>query len=137
MTKGSPKTVRDAMTESVRTIDAMATVDKAIGAMRDAGVSSLVVARRDEHDEFGLLVITDIAREVIAQNRAAERVDVYEIMSKPVLTLPAEMKIKYAVRMLVRFDLSRAVVVDAGREPVGIVTLRDLVLCYGGAESGT
>ena len=136
MTTGSPKTVRDAMTGSVRTIDAMATVEEAIRAMRDARVSSLVVARRDEHDEFGLLVIIDIARDVIARNRAAERVNVYEIMSKPVLTLPAEMKVKYAVRMLVRFDLSRAVVVDAGREPVGIVTLRDLVLCYGGAEGG-
>jgi CBS domain-containing protein len=123
--------VSEAMTASVHTIDAMATVKDAIQAMREHGVSSLAVERRDEHDEFGLLVIADIARDVIAVNRAAERVNVYEIMSKPVVSLPADMSIKYAVRLLVRFELSRALVIDAAREPVGIVTLRDMVLHYG------
>ena len=123
--------VSQAMTASVHTIDATATVKDAIQAMRAHNVSSLAVERRDEQDEFGLLVIVDIAREVIAANRAAERVNVYEIMSKPVVTLPADMSIKYAVRLLVRFELSRALVVDAERKPVGIVTLRDMVLCYG------
>ncbi len=123
--------VSQAMTASVHTIDAMATVKDAIQAMREHNVSSLAVERRDEHDEFGLLEIVDIAREVIAVNRAAERVNVYEIMSKPVVTLPADMSIKYAVRLLVRFHLSRALVIGAGRKPVGIVTLRDMVLHYG------
>ena len=123
--------VSQAMTASVHTIDAMATVKDAIQKMRAHGVSSLAVERRDEHDEFGLLVISDIARDVIAKNRATERVNVYEIMSKPVVSLPADMSIKYAVRLLVRFELSRALVIDDARKPVGIVTLRDMVLCYG------
>ncbi len=123
--------VSQAMTASVHTIDAMATVKDAIQMMRTHSVSSLAVERRDENDEFGLLVIVDIAREVISVNRSTERVNVYEIMSKPVVTLPAEMSIKYAVRLLVRFELSRALVVDSARKPVGIVTLRDMVLCYG------
>lgn len=123
--------VADAMTADLRMIPAMATVKEAIRVMREANVSSLAVERRDAQDEFGLLVIADIAREVIAQNRAAERVNVYEVMSKPVLALPAEMNIKYAVRLLVRFDLSRALVVDSERVPVGIVTLRDMVLRFG------
>ncbi len=122
--------VRDAMTTSVRTIEAMATVADAIQAMREAGVSSLVVERRDDADEFALLVVSDVAREVFAKNRAADRVNVYEIMSKPVLTVPADMLVKYAVRLLVRFDLSRALVVGERREPVGIITLRDMVLSY-------
>lgn len=122
--------VRDIMTASVRTIEAMGTVADAIHVMREAKVSSLVVERRDEADEFGLLVISDVAREVIAKNRAAERVNVYEIMSKPVLTIPADMRVKYAARLLVRSGLSRALVVGDQREPVGIVTLRDMVLSY-------
>ncbi len=131
MTVHETITVSEALTASVRTIDATATVKDAIQMMREHALSSLAVERRDEHDEYGLLVIADIAREVIAKNRSAERVNVYEIMSKPVLTLPADMKIRYAVRLLVRFDLSRALVVDSGRRPVGIVTLRDMVLFYG------
>ena len=123
--------VGSAMTKSVQTIEAMATIDDAIRRMGEAGISSLVVERRDEADEFGLLVISDIAREVIAKDRAPERVNVYEIMSKPILGLPVDMRIKYAVRHLVRFALSRALVVDDQRRPLGIVTLRDLVLQYG------
>ncbi len=123
--------VSQAMTASVHTIDAMATVKDAIQVMRTHNVSSLAVERRDENDEFGLLVIVDIAREVISKNRAPERVNVYEIMSKPVVAVPADMSIKYAVRLLVRFELSRALVVDSARKPVGIVTLRDMVLRYG------
>ena len=128
MTDQKELLVSDMMTPSVRTIERTATVRDAIELMREAGVSSLAVERRDETDEFGLLVVSDIAREVIAENRSADRVNVYEIMSKPVITLPADMKIRYAVRLLVKFDLSRALVVDPTRTPVGIITLRDMVV---------
>jgi len=120
--------VADVMSPGIKTIGRMATVADAIEMMREAGVSSLVVERRDEDDEYGLVVIADIAREVIAKDRPAERVNVYEMMSKPVITLPPDMQVKYAVRLLVQFSLSRALVVDASRQPLGIVTLRDLVL---------
>ena len=126
--------VSDMMIPSVHTIGRMATVREAINAMRQHGVSSLAVERRDVTDEFGLLVVTDIAREVIAKERSPDRINVYEIMSKPVLTLPFDMNIKYAIRLLVRFGVSRALVVDGQRTPIGIVTLRDMVLRYGEVE---
>ena len=84
--------------------------------------------RHDESDEYGLLVVTDIAREVIGKDHSPDRVQVYEIMSKPALTLPAEMSVKNAVRLLTRFQLARALVIDRDRHPVGIATLRDMVL---------
>lgn len=120
--------VSDVMTTSIKTIDATATVADAITVMRDAGVSSLVAERRDQSDEYGLIVVSDIAKDVIAENRSPERVNVYEIMSKPVLTVAADMNIRYAVRLLVQFGLSRALVVNEHRTPVGIATLRDMVL---------
>ena len=122
--------VGDVMGSKLYTIDRLATVAEAMALMKSYEVSSLAVDRRDDDDEFGLLVVADIAREVIAQNRAPERVNVYEIMSKPVLTLPSAMLARYAVRLLVRFELSRAVVVDYERHPLGMVTLRDLVLSH-------
>lgn len=130
MSESSHIRVSEAMTTPVRTVDAMASVKEAMRAMREAEVSSLVVERRDEKDEFGLLVIADVASEVIAKNRSADRVNVYEVMSKPVLTLPPDMNVKYAVRHLVRFGVSRALVVDTERKPLGMITLRDLVLSY-------
>ena len=120
--------VEDVMTAEVHSIDGLATVSEAMAIMQKHSVSSLVVNRRDDTDEIGMVVVSDIARNVIAPNRSPDRVNVYEIMSKPVLTLPSEMLARYAVRLLVRFDISRATVVDYDRNPVGIVTLRDLVL---------
>ena len=120
--------VRDVMRDEVHTVDGLATVSEAVALMRRHRVSSLAVVRRDDDDEMGLVGVTDVARKVIAENRALKRVNVYEIMSKPVLTLPSEMQARYAVRLLVRFGISRAVVVDHDRNPVGMATLRDLVL---------
>lgn len=125
--------VEEVMTRTVRTIDSMATVREAMADMAAADVSSLVIERRDERDEFGLLGIADIAAEVVAANRSLDRVNVYEVMTKPVVTLDAEMDIKYGIRLLVRVGLSRGLVVDHDRNLVGIATLRDMVLAYAGA----
>ena len=130
MKESSSLTVGDLMVEELHTIDGLATVADAMALMKRHQVSSLVVNRRNENDELGLVVVADIARGVIADNRAPERVNVYEIMSKPLLTLREDMLAKYAVRMLVRFELSRAVVVDHDRKPIGMVTLRDLIMGY-------
>ena len=120
--------VRDVMHDEVHAIDGLATVSEAVALMRRHRVSSLVVPRRDDDDEIGLVGVTDVAHKAVAENRALKRVNVYEIMSKPVLTLPSGMQARYAVRLLVRFGISRAVVVDHDRNPVGMATLRDLVL---------
>lgn len=110
-------------------VDGMATVQSAIERMDARGVSSLIIDKRFDGDEYGILVISDVAEKLIAEDRAAQRTNVYEIMVKPVLTVEADMDIKYAIRMLQQFELSRALVLDKGAL-CGIVTLRDLVLRY-------
>ena len=128
MSAKSELRVGDVMVAEIISINGLATVSDAMALMRRHNVSSLVVNRRDADDEIGLVLVSDIARRVIAPNRSPERVNVYEIMSKPVWTLPPDMLARYAVRLLTRFQLSRAVVVDHDRNPIGIVTLRDLTL---------
>jgi CBS domain-containing protein len=122
-------TVREVMTASPFVVDGLATVREAIELMQEHRVSSLVVDRRHEGDEYGVIVVHDIATDVIGANRSPDRTNVYEVMSKPVISLDADMDIKYAVRLLGRFGLSRALVLEHG-DLIGIVTLRDLVLRY-------
>ena len=129
-------TVGQVMTRSVHTIAAMATARQALSAMVEHDVSSLVIERRDKHDELGIVVIADIATHVIAAKHSPDRVNVYEIMSKPVVSLREDMDIKYAIRLLARFNLSRAVVVDRGGQLRGLVTLRDMVLRYAAQIEG-
>ena len=120
--------VADVMGPEVYTIDGLATVAEAVATMKRLRISSLVVDRRHDDDELGLITVSDLAREVIAPERAPERVNVYEIMSKPALAVRSGMLARYAVRLLVRFGVSRALVVDDDGAPLGLVTLCDLVL---------
>ena len=120
--------VSDLMGSQVHTIDGLATVAEAMATMRRLQISSLVVNRRDDDDELGLITVSDLAREVITRDRAPERVNVYEIMSKPALAVRSGMLARYAVRLLVEFRVSRALGVDEDGAPLGLVTLRDLVL---------
>ncbi len=130
MTEEVSLRVRDLMVTEMHTIDGLATVAQAMALMKRHEVDSLVVNRRNSDDELGVITVGDIAREVIANNRSPKRVNVYEIMSKPLLMMPDDMLAKYAVRLLVRFDRSRAVVVDRQRNALGRVTLRDLIMGY-------
>ena len=121
--------VEEVMTPSPTVIDGLATVAQAIEVMRDNKISSLVIDRRHEGDEYGLMVVTDIAEKVIAEDHAPERTNVYEVMTKPVLTVDCGMDIKYAIRLLARFGVSRALVTREGTL-AGIVTMRDMVLRF-------
>ncbi|MEO1243394.1 MAG: CBS domain-containing protein [Pseudomonadota bacterium] len=127
MTEESYTPVSDVMTPSPIVIDGLSTVSQAIAMMRKHKVSSIIIDKRYEGDEYGLLAIHDIAEQIVSRDRAADRVNVYEIMSKPVLTIDVAMNVKYAVRLLSRFRLTRALVLKSGTV-AGIVTLRDLVL---------
>ncbi len=120
--------VSEVMVGDLQTIDGLATVQEAVDTMKRHAISSLVVDRRSADDEAGLIDVTSIAREVIAKNRVPDRVHVYEIMTKPVVSVPATMLIRYAARHLVTLGLTRALVVDENRAVIGMVTLRDLVI---------
>lgn len=119
--------VRDVMTTEIETIDGLTSVSDALDRLRAKEISSLVIERRDDADEYGLLTVHDIARGVLVPDLSPDRVSAYEIMTKPVLSLDADMNIRYAIRLLSRFSISRALVLEGGRA-VGIVTLRDMVL---------
>ncbi len=120
--------VEDVMSTNLHVIEGLATALEAIDMMREFGVNSLAVMRRDEDDEAGLLLLRDIAVKVVAQNRSPERVNVYEVTTKPAFTLPPRMLVRNAVKLMVEHNVGRALVVDSDRNPIGLVTLRDLVL---------
>ena len=119
--------VRDVMKPKFDMVDGMTTVAEAINTMRFVDTKCLIVNKRHENDEYGMLLIADVARQVLAKNRAPERVNVYEIMTKPVITVLPQMDIRYCARLFSRFHLSRAPVVE-NNKVIGIVSLTDMVL---------
>ena len=117
---------RDVMHEKHLEMDGMATVAQALAAMKDEKSDVVIVKKRNEHDAFGILLLSDIAKKVLAKDRAADRVNVYEIMSKPVIPIDPDMDVRYAARMFDRFGLSNAPVIENG-EVIGIVSYNELV----------
>ncbi len=126
---GTVITVADVMTTELRKINGLASVREALDRMQASGTNSLVIERRHEGDEYGFVTVYDVAERVISANRSVERTSVYEIMTKPALTLSAEMNIKYAIRLLARLDVRRALVTRGG-DVVGFVSQRDMVMKY-------
>lgn len=119
--------VRDVMKPRVDMVDGMATVADALDAMIHIDTKALVVRKRDADDEYAIVTLGDIARKVLAEDRAPDRVNIYEIMTKPVIAVDPHMDIRYCARLFARVNYSRAPVIE-NEEVIGMVSFTDMVL---------
>ncbi|MCK5723401.1 MAG: CBS domain-containing protein [Gammaproteobacteria bacterium] len=119
--------VRDVMKQNFDIIDGMTTVSEALKKMKHIETKTLVVDKRDENDEYGVVLISDIAKQVLAKDRSPDRVNVYEVMAKPVISVDPKMDIRYCARLFENFGLSRAPVIESGKM-IGIISFTDMVL---------
>ncbi len=122
------KIAADVMSQNFHSIDGLVTVADAVKLMQQTEAKALIVSKRDEHDEYGLVLLSDIAKKVLAPNLSPDRVNIYEIMSKPVLTVRDKMQIRFCARLFDKFGLTMAPVVNKDDEIIGIINYDDLVL---------
>jgi predicted transcriptional regulator len=127
MSNNDPVRVKDVMTDHYNLVDGLMMTDQALAKMKESGAHVLIVDKRDDNDEYGIVLLSDIARNVLAVNRAPERVNIYEIMSKPVVGVDPDMDIRYCARMFNTLGFSYAPVIEHGKL-LGIVGYRDLLL---------
>lgn len=127
MTERTLVRVKDVMKREFDLVDGTLTVKQALLSMKHPETRALIVDKRHTDDEYGLVLISDIAKKVLAADRSPERVNLYEIMAKPVLSVLPDMDIRYCARLLERFGIMRAPVIDHG-QVLGIVSFHDLVL---------
>jgi CBS domain-containing protein len=129
--------VRDVMKREFDLVDGTLTVREALERMRHVETRALVIDKRHDDDEYGIVLISDIAKRVLAADRSPDRVNLYEIMSKPVLGVDPQMDIRYCARLLERFGIMRAPVIE-NRKVVGVVSFHDMVLrgMRGGGSPG-
>jgi predicted transcriptional regulator len=124
-----PKIIRvaDVMKREFDRVDGITTVAAALSAMRHINTGVLLVNKRSADDEYGMVMLADIAKKVLARDRSPERVNIYEIMTKPVIGVAPGMDIRYCARLFDNFGLSHAPVVDNG-EVVGVVSYNDMII---------
>ena len=127
MNDKQPVRVRDVMNSQFQLVEGVMTVEQAICQMKEHNSRLLIVDKRHDDDEYGIVLLSDIARDVLSADRAPERVNVYEVMSKPVVGVDPDMDIRYCARLFQRMGFSYAPVIDEGKV-LGIVGYTDLVL---------
>ena len=119
--------VRDVMKSEVDVVDGMLTVGEALRSMKYPDTRTLIVNKRHDDDEYGVVMFRDMAKKVLARDHSPNRVNIYEIMSKPVISVDPEMDIRYCTRLFDNFGLSRAPVVE-NNQIIGLVSYTDIVL---------
>ncbi|AOW77907.1 histidine kinase [Colwellia sp. PAMC 20917] len=119
--------VKDAMTtDNYQFADGMMTVAEGIKLAKKHNVNALIINKRNPQDEYGLVMLADIAKEVLAKDRSPDRVNLYEIMAKPILSVDPNMDVRYCARLFERFSIHLAPVV-ANNEIVGMVDYINMV----------
>lgn len=119
--------VREVMKSEVDIVDGMTTVAAALKNMKHPDTRTLIINKRHADDEFGVVMFRDIAKRVLAPDLSPERINMYEIMSKPVIAVDPAMDVRYCIKLFDRFGLSRAPVIEEGRI-IGLVSYTDIVL---------
>jgi predicted transcriptional regulator len=115
------------MRTDVTMVDGQVNVLEALRIMKKVSLTCLMVEKMHERDEYGMLLFSDIAKQVIARDRAPERVNVYEIMAKPVVSVRPDMDIRFCARLFDDIGISHAPVIE-NEKIVGIVSYYLLVL---------
>jgi signal-transduction protein with cAMP-binding, CBS, and nucleotidyltransferase domain len=120
------KSAKEIASKSLYYIDGLASAREAIDKMKQHSVDTLIIKKRNEQDANGILVVADIVRGVILPDLSLDEVSVYEIMSKPVISVPATLNARYVPRLLAKAKINVAPVEENGNY-IGIVHLRDIL----------
>jgi signal-transduction protein with cAMP-binding, CBS, and nucleotidyltransferase domain len=120
------KTAKDIASNKLFFIDGLATVEEAIRMMREHDVSYLFIKKRNEQDANGIIVISDIIKGVTVKDLKPSEVSVYEIMTKPAISIPATLHCKYVPRLLLNAKINVAPVEENGNY-IGAIHLKDIV----------
>ncbi|UIE40194.1 CP12 domain-containing protein [Leptodesmis sichuanensis] len=113
------------MTKDVVTIRGSATVAEAIELMKIRGYHTLVVERRHEQDAYGIVTESDIVGKVAAFGKDPKRMRVYEIMTKPCISINPDLGVEYVARLFINTGIHSAPVIQG--KLLGLVTMSDIL----------
>lgn len=115
----------DIMTTDVVTIRGSATIADAVKLMKEKGLRALIVEPRHEADPYGIVSETDIIYKVAAFGHDPKQMRVYEIMTKPCITVNPELGVEYVSRLFAQTRIRRAPVIQG--KLLGIVSISDIL----------
>lgn len=118
--------VKDVMNSEVMLVNGKDTLHDGLIMMRECLTHVLIVDKRHEDDEYGIVCMGDIAEKVIAHDKSPDRINIYEVMSKPAICVKASMDVRYCSRLFRQIGIHLAPVSEDGKI-IGIVGYTDMV----------
>ncbi|MEE9304331.1 MAG: CBS domain-containing protein [Thiotrichaceae bacterium] len=119
--------VKDVMNTDVMIVNGKDTLQDGLRKMRESYSRVLIVDKRHDDDEYGIVCMADIAKKVIAHDKSPERINIYEVMSKPAICVKESMDVRYCARLFHQFHLHSAPVRNDEGAIVGMVGYDDMV----------
>ncbi len=116
---------KDIMTTDVVTISGSATVAEAVKVLKDKGLRALIVEPRSDRDPYGIVTETDIIYKVAAYGNDPKKMRVFEIMTKPCITVEPNLGVEYVARLFANTRTRRAPVIEG--KLLGIVSVSDIL----------
>ena len=86
---------------------------------------ALIVERRHEQDAYGIVTETDIVYKVAAYGVDPKKVRVFEIMTKPCITVNPDLGVEYVARLFANTRIRRAPVIKD--KLLGIISVTDIL----------
>lgn len=117
--------VRDIMRTDVKTIDGDTDLLEAARLMYETGLSSLVIAPRDDRDAFGIITRKDILEALLMEGGEELAPRVADMMTKPAITVGPLLSIENCLLLMRTAGARRLPVVESDRL-VGIITSTDV-----------
>lgn len=118
-------TIADIMTHRPVAVNAAATVTEALEAMRDRGISSVLVSPPQGSTEYGIATMRDIIRKVVKEGIDPDSIRVGDIMTWRLITTRPSWTLRQAAELMAGANVRRLPVVE-GTEIVGLVSDTDI-----------
>ena len=117
----------DLMNMNLEWVKASASVAEAARIMRDRSMGFLLVSGSGPNELFGVVTDRDIAIRCCAENKRPDDVFVAEIATTEIVTCDHNENLKVAEQRMVAAEKSRLVIVDEIGQPVGVLSLTDIL----------
>jgi PAS domain S-box-containing protein len=112
------------MTEDVVTVNSGISVVSAAKIMSDKNISCIIVS--DNGDLSGIITETDLLKRAVAEGNDFRKMKIEQVMSTPVRSLPRNLSVLDASRIMETENIRRLVIAEDERF-VGIITQTDIV----------
>lgn len=121
-------TVNDIMIPKNRviTISSLESVRNCLKIMEEKKVKSIIVKKDNAYDAFGIVTYTNILNAIFSQDGDMDLLNVYDIATKPIIQISADLNIKYAAQMMINNSVNRLLVTGNG-DLLGLVSMNDIV----------